>query len=121
MVGHITYMSDTSMAEKFGRQKKAHTGAEKFTADFEVEGYLHYRGDNFVKRFDANSYLYITKAMDNFDAAQGKPFQEALRGQDSPRKSSRPASWRAWRPPTAKSSPPTGTTLFFWRSRRKPI
>lgn len=82
MVGHITYMSDASMAEKFGRQKKSHTGADKFTADFEVEGYLRYRGDNFVKRFDANSYLYITKAMDNFDASQGKPFQEALRGRE---------------------------------------
>jgi homoserine O-acetyltransferase len=82
MVGHITYMSDTSMAEKFGRQKKTHSGAEKFTADFEVEGYLRYRGENFVKRFDANSYLYITKAMDNFDAAAGRPFPEALRGRD---------------------------------------
>jgi homoserine O-acetyltransferase len=82
MVGHITYMSDSSMADKFGRQKKARLGAEKFTADFEVEGYLRYRGENFVKRFDANSYLYITKAMDNFDAAAGRPFQEALQGKD---------------------------------------
>ena len=82
MVGHITYMSDASMAEKFGRQKKTRTGAEKFTADFEVEGYLRYRGENFVKRFDANSYLYITKAMDNFDAAAGRPFQESIRGRD---------------------------------------
>ncbi len=82
MVGHITYMSDSSMADKFGRQKKARQGAEKFTADFEVEGYLRYRGENFVKRFDANSYLYITKAMDNFDAAAGRPFQEALQGKD---------------------------------------
>ncbi len=82
MVGHITYMSDASMAEKFGRQKKARTGAEKFTADFEVEGYLRYRGDNFVKRFDANSYLYITKAMDNFDASAERPFQQSLRGKN---------------------------------------
>ncbi len=80
MVGHITYMSDTSMADKFGRQKKSNAGAEKFKADFEVEGYLKYRGENFVKRFDANSYLYITKAMDNFDASYGRPFQEVLRG-----------------------------------------
>ncbi|MEW5758917.1 MAG: homoserine O-acetyltransferase [Candidatus Omnitrophota bacterium] len=80
MIGHITYMSDESMAEKFGRQKK--NGAEpfKFTADFEVEGYLRYRGDNFVKRFDANSYLYITKAMDNFDASQNRPFSEVIEG-----------------------------------------
>lgn len=80
MIGHITYMSDESMAEKFGRQKKNHDKPFKFTADFEVEGYLRYRGDNFVKRFDANSYLYITKAMDNFDASGNKPFQEALEG-----------------------------------------
>ena len=81
MLGHITYMSDMSMAEKFGRQKKDNGEAFKFTAaDFEVEGYLHYHGDNFVKRFDANSYLYITKAMDNFDASGSRPFHEALRG-----------------------------------------
>ncbi len=80
MIGHITYMSDVSMAEKFGRQKKNDAEPFKFTADFEVEGYLRYRGDNFVKRFDANSYLYITKAMDNFDASQGKPFHEVLQG-----------------------------------------
>ena len=80
MVGHITYMSDVSMAEKFGRQKKDKTHPFKFTADFEVEGYLRYRGDNFVKRFDANTYLYITKAMDNFDASEGKPLHDVLQG-----------------------------------------
>ena len=80
MIGHITYMSDTSMAEKFGRHKKNNIQPFKFTADFEVEGYLRYRGDNFVKRFDANSYLYITKAMDNYDASGGRPLQEVLRG-----------------------------------------
>jgi len=80
MIGHITYMSDSSMAEKFGRQKKTDTQPFKFTADFEVEGYLHYRGDNFVKRFDANSFLYITKAMDNFDASGERSFHEVLEG-----------------------------------------
>ncbi len=78
MIGHITYMSDTSMREKFGRLRKSNSEPFKFSADFEVEGYLHYRGDNFVKRFDANSYLYITKAMDNFDASEGRPIHEAL-------------------------------------------
>ena len=79
MVGHITYMSDVSMTEKFGRQKKwSSDEREKFTADFEVEGYLRYRGDDFVKRFDANSYLYITKAMDHFDGFAGKSVQEAF-------------------------------------------
>ena len=78
MIGHITYMSDVSMAEKFGRQKKANLPVTKFRADFEVEGYLRYRGDSFVRRFDANSYLYITKAMDLFDAFDGKSIQEAF-------------------------------------------
>ena len=72
MVGHITYMSDRSMAEKFGRRLKDERQPFKFTADFEVEGYLHHRGKSFVGRFDANSYLYITKAMDYFDALQGQ-------------------------------------------------
>jgi homoserine O-acetyltransferase len=80
MVGHITYMSDRSMEAKFGRQRKNSANPFKFTTNFEVEGYLNYRGDSFVRRFDANSYLYISKAMDNFDASGGKPFQKALKG-----------------------------------------
>jgi homoserine O-acetyltransferase len=60
MVGHITYMSDQSMREKFGRRLRDQN-------QFEVESYLRYRGSQFVDRFDANSYLYITKAMDYFD------------------------------------------------------
>jgi len=80
MVGHITYMSDKSMAEKFGRRLKDDRQLFKFTADFEVEGYLHYRGKSFVGRFDANSYLYITKAMDYYDASRGKKPQDVLRG-----------------------------------------
>ncbi len=67
MIGHITYMSDKSMEEKFSRRLREKKYSFKFITDFEVEGYLRYRGDNFVKRFDANSYLYITKAMDYFD------------------------------------------------------
>ena len=68
MIGHITYLSDQSMHQKFGRrlQDKAEYGYD-FLTDFQVESYLHYKGDSFVKRFDANSYLYITKAMDYFD------------------------------------------------------
>jgi homoserine O-acetyltransferase/O-succinyltransferase len=71
MIGHITYMSDSSMAEKFGRRVREDRELFKFSADFEVEGYLRYRGDNFVKRFDANSYLYITKAIDYFNILNG--------------------------------------------------
>lgn len=72
MVGHITYMSNESMEKKFSRRlKDDHTGF-KFSADFEVEGYLQYRGMSFTKRFDANTYLYITKAMDYFDLPDAK-------------------------------------------------
>jgi len=67
MIGHITYMSDSSMEEKFSRKLKNGNYNFSFRPDFEVEGYLHYKGDDFVKRFDANSYLYITKAIDYFD------------------------------------------------------
>ena len=80
MVGHITYMSDTSMLEKFGRHLKNDKQPFKFTADFEVESYLQSRGDVFVKRFDANSYLYITKAMDYFDLTEEKPLHEIFQG-----------------------------------------
>ena len=78
MIGHITYMSDVSMAEKFGRRTKDEKPAIKFVPDFEVEGYLQHRGNNFVKRFDANSYLYITKALDRFDWANGKGLNQVL-------------------------------------------
>ena len=80
MVGHITYMSDESMREKFGRRLREKFGRrlrdkEKygfdFSVDFEVESYLRYRGSQFVNRFDANSYLYITKAEDYFDLTSG--------------------------------------------------
>jgi len=68
MIGHITYMSDKSMHDKFGRALKGEDGYHyAFSEDFEVESYLHYKGNRFVERFDANSYLYITKAMDYFD------------------------------------------------------
>lgn len=68
MLGHITFMSEKSMEQKFSRRLKEESNERfKFNAEFEVEGYLRYRGDSFVKRFDANSYLYITKAIDYFD------------------------------------------------------
>lgn len=74
MVGHITYMSDASMREKFGRRLRDKDAfGFDFSVDFEVESYLRYRGSQFVNRFDANSYLYITKAMDYFDVAAGHP------------------------------------------------
>lgn len=74
MIGHITFMSDQSMEEKFSRRLKNDKFSFGFDADFEVEGYLRYRGANFVRRFDANSYLYITKALDYFDLSGAKLF-----------------------------------------------
>ncbi|HAX62219.1 MAG TPA: homoserine O-acetyltransferase [Elusimicrobia bacterium] len=80
MIGHITYMSDISMAEKFGRRSKEEKPVFKFEPSFEVEGYLKYRGDSFVKRFDANSYLYITKSLDLFDLAGEKKLHQVFAG-----------------------------------------
>ncbi len=79
MIGHITYMSDTSMSEKFGRRIKNGSVQSRFGAEFEVERYLHYHGDNFVKRFDANSYLYITKALDYFDLSNCRTLFEVFK------------------------------------------
>lgn len=68
MVGHITYLSDKSMQQKFGRRLQAREKyGYEFQTEFEVENYLKYNGHNFTRRFDANSYLYVTKAMDYFD------------------------------------------------------
>ena len=68
MIGHITYLSDESMRQKFGRRLQDKTDFSfKFDADFQVESYLRYQGKKFVERFDANSFLYITKAADYYD------------------------------------------------------
>ena len=68
MIGHITYLSDESMHAKFGRElRHAEDYKYELEAEFEVESYLNHQGESFVLRFDANSYLYITKAMDYFD------------------------------------------------------
>lgn len=71
MIGHITYLSEMAMAEKFGRRlQDRQAPGFHFDVDFEVESYLTYQGKAFTQRFDANSYLLITKAMDYYDAAQ---------------------------------------------------
>lgn len=80
MVGHITYMSDTSMARKFGRRTGTNGSTRPFGNGFEVEDYLHHKGLTFVDRFDANSYLYITRAIDDYDAAGGGSLAGALEG-----------------------------------------
>jgi homoserine O-acetyltransferase len=71
MVGHITYLSDDDMAEKFGRKLRAAGDYNfGFGVDFEIESYLRYQGDKFSEYFDANTYLLITKALDYFDPAR---------------------------------------------------
>ncbi|MDD3178791.1 MAG: homoserine O-acetyltransferase [Opitutaceae bacterium] len=72
MMAHITYLSDTSMDRKFGRRKKETAAADAYNFDvqFEVESYLRHQGQAFINRFDANSYLYITRALDHFDLAE---------------------------------------------------
>ena len=68
MVGHVTYLSDEAMRRKFGRRLQNKSDFSfNFDADFQVESYLRYQGQKFVDRFDANSFLYITKAADYFD------------------------------------------------------
>jgi homoserine O-acetyltransferase len=70
MVGHITYLSDDDMAEKFGRDLRTGKYQFGFGIDFEIESYLRYQGDKFSEYFDANTYLLITKALDYFDPAR---------------------------------------------------
>ena len=81
MVGHITYLSNESMHEKFGRalQDRDRIGFD-FSTDFKIESYLHHQGDTFTKRFDANSYLYITKAIDYFDLTKDGSLTTGLAG-----------------------------------------
>lgn len=80
MVGHITYLSEEQMRAKFGRrlQDRESFGYD-FGTEFQIESYLRYQGNKFVRRFDANSYLYITKAIDYFDLTNGhRSLVEAL-------------------------------------------
>ncbi len=88
MAAHITYLSEAGLTEKFGRRLQARPdrpdGAKSFgfDADFQVESYLRHQGLSFVDRFDANSYLYITRALDYFDLAEehGGLLANAFRG-----------------------------------------
>ena len=70
MIGHITYLSDDDMAEKFGRDLRNADYQFGYGVDFEIESYLRYQGDKFSEYFDANTYLLITKALDYFDPAR---------------------------------------------------
>jgi len=80
MIGHITYLSDDQMGEKFGRQLKRDKLGYDYGIDFQIESYLRYQGDKFTTYFDANTYLITTKALDYFDPAlaYGGDLQAAL-------------------------------------------
>lgn len=81
MLGHITYLSDAAMRQRFGSELKLATPAFNFDVEFEVESYLRHQGQSFVDRFDANTYLIMTKALDYFDPARdfGDSLPTALR------------------------------------------
>ncbi|MBE6368096.1 MAG: homoserine O-acetyltransferase [Lentisphaerae bacterium] len=80
MLAHITYLSDESMQNKFGRNlQDADRYSFAFKRDFAVESYLEHQGQRFVERFDANSYLYITRATDYYDLANGGELAAALK------------------------------------------
>jgi homoserine O-acetyltransferase len=80
MIGHITYLSDDALAEKFGRDRREGGFKFNFDVEFQIESYLRYQADKFAERFDANTYLRITKALDYFDpaAAQDGDLSAAL-------------------------------------------
>ncbi len=83
MAAHITYLSEAALQRKFGRNLQNRASLSfQFAPDFQIESYLHYQGASFVDRFDANSYLYITRAMDYFDMAEehGGKLAEVFRG-----------------------------------------
>lgn len=80
MIGHITYLSDEAMRRKFGRRlQDKEDFSYQFDVDFQVESYLRYQGAKFVERFDANSFLYITKAADYFDLTRFENANSAVR------------------------------------------
>jgi len=81
MLGHITYLSDDIMREKFGRELRDEKIFFNFNVEFEVESYLRYQADSFVGKFDANTYLLMTKALDYFDPAAdfGNDLTEAIK------------------------------------------
>jgi homoserine acetyltransferase len=108
MVGHITYLSDDVMNEKFGRELReavtdSVTGYRYSTQDveFQIESYLRYQGDKFSEYFDANTYLLITRALDYFDPG-AQPWRGSQRG--AGRSFLPSSSWSA-SPPTGVSAP----------------
>jgi homoserine O-acetyltransferase len=104
MGAHITYMSDAALHRKFGRRFQDRSNPTfSFDADFEVESYLRYQGSSFVERFDANSYLYLTRAMDYFDLAAEHDGVLANAFKDSPTRFCVVSFTSDWLFPTAES------------------
>ena len=136
MIGHITYLSDDAMMEKFGRLLRRGALGFDFDIDFEIESYLRYQGDKFSTYFDANTYLRITKALDYFDPAAdfGGDLSAALaRAKAAFLVVSFKSDWR-FSParsreivralldnrrssPTSRSTRPAGTTRSCWTTR----
>ncbi len=83
MIGHVTYLSDGGMQDKFGRRRRAASAAPRFAPSFEVEGYLDHQGRSFVDRFDANSLLYLSKALDDFDLDADRPLAHTFADTDA--------------------------------------
>jgi homoserine O-acetyltransferase len=108
MVGHITYLSDDSMAEKFGRSLRHGRNTYSYDVEFEIESYLRYQGDKFAGYFDANTYLLTTKALDYFDPAfdYGGNLPAALAAP-------RPTSWWCPSPPTGASRPERSREIVY--------
>ncbi len=80
MIGHITYLSNESMYEKFGRRlQDKNSFSYDFSNEFQVESYLEHQGFTFTKKFDANSYLYLTKALDYFDIRKNNSLEDGLK------------------------------------------
>lgn len=85
MMAHITYLSDAGMEAKFGRKRRSpDEGREHFDVEFEVESYLRYQGESFASRFDANTYLYLTKALDRFDLHRPVSLENTLSAVQAP-------------------------------------
>ena len=104
MTAHITYLSETSLHQKFGRRLQDRDSLTyRFDADFQVESYLHHQGYTFVDRFDANSYLYITRAMDYFDLAEENGGNLANAFKDTPVRFCLISFTSDWLFPTAES------------------
>ncbi|MFO7694462.1 MAG: homoserine O-acetyltransferase [Vicinamibacterales bacterium] len=84
MLGHVTYLSDRGMHRRFGRRRRPDARPYGFDTEFEIEGYLQHQGQTFVDRFDANSLLYVTRAIDYFDLAPpGGTLRDAFAGSES--------------------------------------